>query len=189
MRLTARPDAEHDGGDAVEDRVDTEDPDEGQQDTPPPPPIVLTSGLCLSLLGGCSALPASRYRVWAEARRTRRRRDRTLDRVNTAAVLADAMTDYVLTVGVGRGPPPPGRRNTWRPGWRPTATTSFTTRRSTTERPWRHARPRPPDQGHGRARLARPRAGPGSREDRGGAGDAATAAARCAEIDLPDGRS
>ena len=35
-----------------------------------------------------------------------------MDLVNTAAVLADAMTDYVLTVGVDRGAPPPGRRST-----------------------------------------------------------------------------
>jgi hypothetical protein len=54
------------------------------------------------------ALPATRYRIWAEARRTRRRQGRTLDSVNTAAVLADAMTDYVLTVGVARTAPAAG---------------------------------------------------------------------------------
>ena len=53
-------------------------------------------------------IPGSRYHVLAEARTTRGRRDRTLGPVNTAAVLADAMTDYVLTVGVNRTAPAAG---------------------------------------------------------------------------------
>ena len=40
--------------------------------------------------------------MWAEARRTRGRLGRTLGPVNTAAVLADAMTDDVPEVGVDR---------------------------------------------------------------------------------------
>jgi hypothetical protein len=42
------------------------------------------------------------------ARTTRGRRGRTLRPVNTAAVLADAMTDYVLTVGGNRAAPAAG---------------------------------------------------------------------------------
>ena len=53
-------------------------------------------------------IPGSRYHVWAEARTTRGRRDRTIRPVNTATVLADAMTDYVLTVGVNRAAPAAG---------------------------------------------------------------------------------
>jgi hypothetical protein len=53
-------------------------------------------------------IPGSRYHVWAEARTTRGRRDRTIRPVNTATVLADAMTDYVLSVGVNRAAPAAG---------------------------------------------------------------------------------
>ena len=52
--------------------------------------------------------------------------------MNTAALLADAMTDYVLTVGINRAAPAAGRRSTWLHGWRRTTTKSSTTRRSGT---------------------------------------------------------
>ena len=48
------------------------------------------------------AIPASRYHMWAEARRTQGRLGRTLGPVKTAAVLADTRTDDVLEVGVDR---------------------------------------------------------------------------------------
>jgi hypothetical protein len=60
---------------------------------PPAPPI---------------GIPGSRYHEWVQAGTTRWRRDRTLRCVNTAAVLADAMTDYVLAVGVNRAAPAAG---------------------------------------------------------------------------------
>ena len=48
------------------------------------------------------AITASRYRMWAEARRTRGRRGGTLGLVNTTVVLADAWTDEGLDAGVDR---------------------------------------------------------------------------------------
>jgi hypothetical protein len=48
------------------------------------------------------AIPASRYHMWAEARRTQGRLGRTLGLVKTAAVLADTRTDDVLKVGADR---------------------------------------------------------------------------------------
>jgi hypothetical protein len=101
-----------------------------------------------------SAFPASRYHGWVEARRTQRRRDRTLDRVNTAAVLADAMTDYVLTVGVGRAAPAAGAPEHMA-AWLE-AHGYHVVHHPQLGRPngcRRHPRPRPPDHCHGPATI------------------------------------
>ena len=113
--------------------------------------------------GGCRApsvaFPASRYHVWAETRRTRRRRGRTLDPVNTAAVLADAMTDYVLTAGVDRAAPAAGAPEHMA-AWLEAQGYQIV-HHSQVGHPdgRRHAGLRPPGHCHGRATVRTPKGG------------------------------
>ena len=138
-----------------------------------PEPCVMASRGARPPFGGCRralgddvvgnppaplvGIPGSRYHVWAEAGRTRGRRNRTIRPVNTATVLADAMTDYVLSVGVDRAAPA-----AWAPehmaAWlEDPATTLCITRRSDASpvdclRAWS----RPPTDGRGQATVRGP---------------------------------
>jgi hypothetical protein len=80
--------------------------------------------------------------------------------VNTAAVLADAMTDYVLTVGVDRGAPAAGapeHMTAWLEahGYHVVHHSQVGHRNGRRD----HARLRPPDQCHDRATARTPEGG------------------------------
>ena len=105
-------------------------------------------------------VPASRYHEWAEARTTRGRRGRTLRPVNTAAVLADAMTDYVLTVGGNRAAPAAGAPEHMA-AWLEAHGYQVVHHSQVGHRPshLHIARSRPPDHCRGRATVRRPEGG------------------------------